>query len=348
MTSDKVQGYFFIPRIGTDYGQGFMGLRTLVAGVAHICTATCPYHDLCGHPDKVCDMDRECPVYKGKDVYHSLSNSNEIEITSFIEGDAKYPAYSAFTYYMMDARDSMPPASKSKFWESVAFTNFLQFFLDDDNIDSIPVETLDGAYPAFVQVCRELKPQIIYVWNPILRDCLMRHSRDFRYIGQTDMRHQLSVYVFAPAEDGVADGELRKLKYHFGIKPLKHRDSWYRSLVKEHLGRSIIVNGSDSSDKYVTTVNQLASYLKSCVDDGWLGAMEDSLFFRDAGETRWTTVHIGCFIKSMKDRFHLGLGANDGLARMFNQKGLDKYSNDPNRLKHQDRLLQLILDGTLV
>lgn len=77
MISDKGHGYFFIPRKGADYGQGFMGLRTLVTGVAHICTVSCPYHDLCGHPDKVRDMDRECPLCKGKDGYR-WRDSNDL------------------------------------------------------------------------------------------------------------------------------------------------------------------------------------------------------------------------------------------------------------------------------
>lgn len=339
-------GYFFRPWKGAQYEKGWKGLRTLVVGVAHICTLSCPHHVKCGNPGTVKDMDRRCPVYDGKDEYYSLSNSNDIEIQSFIDGEARYPAYSAFTYYMTKKRDTLPSETKAEFWNSVAFTNFLQYFLDNDELDcleKVPVQTISGAFHAFCQVCEGLKPQVIFAWNPKVCEWLKSQAGTFRYIGQADMAFQLSVYVFAPASGGMEGNNLRKLRYDLGIKSEFHRYKWYKKLVEKHLGEYIrtgSISGSTDRDDKDSMIQKAATILEQCAGDGSLGATEKSLYFRNSDEYIWTTTHIGWFIMMLKQECGLGKGANKGLFAIFNNAEMFKYSSDDRKFKKDDKLFK--------
>ena len=77
-------------------------------------------------------MDYKCPKYKDAPFYEKaedqlcLHNSNIIEISSYCEDEARYPAYSVFTHDMTKLQDGITSQQKYDFWESVAFTNFFQ------------------------------------------------------------------------------------------------------------------------------------------------------------------------------------------------------------------------------
>lgn len=317
--------YFFEPRKGVDYEKGYEGLRTLIVGVAHICTHVCPFHALCKSPVSIRKMDRECPLYRDRDSYYRLSNSNEIEICSFIDGDAHYPAYSAFTYYMLNARDVLTSEDKSRLWESVAFTNYLQVYLDNDELAGISDSMSEGAYDSFLEAVQELKPNVIYAWNPLVRDSLKCHPEMFRYLGQADMSFQLSVYVFVPVEGGPGRNELRKLRYSRGISSCVHRDKWYKDLVSRNLGCTI-------DDPYrKNTVKSIAQLFKDWVESGLLGASENDLYFRNSGNFKWTTCHIAYFVRWIKDKYSLGRGANEGFVCIFNEPDIPKYSISPKK-----------------
>lgn len=51
-------------------------------------------------------MDAACPCYVGKEDqnYYKLSNSDTIEVDSYLEG-FPYPSFDAFTYLMLNKRD---------------------------------------------------------------------------------------------------------------------------------------------------------------------------------------------------------------------------------------------------
>jgi len=102
----QIRNYFFVPRIGEKYHEGFNGIRTLVVGAYHICYENCPFKDLCCDVDTIKEMDYKCPKYKDAPFHEKaedqlcLHNSNIIEINSYCEDEACYPAYSVFTHDM--------------------------------------------------------------------------------------------------------------------------------------------------------------------------------------------------------------------------------------------------------
>ena len=204
-------GSFFIPYKGPHYQNGFLGSRVLVVGAHHYCPFECQNKAECMVDSQ--PFDRSCPVFlkniekfgeEYKD-YYTLSNDNEVEIDSYVDG-APYPAYSAFTKYMLGIPDYLTKEQKGEFWDSVAFYQYTQHYLPDGFTPSYKdeKELFDEDYPAFVDAINELQPEVVFVWNPAVRDCILAHEEKsdtplLIYKGKTDMQ-ALSVYVFVGRE----------------------------------------------------------------------------------------------------------------------------------------------------
>lgn len=172
--------YFFKPRVGKDYQDGFMGLRTLVLGAYHYCWYDkCRYFKECVTEGRVADYGTVCPEYDQMSdrEYYRLSNSNVIEIDSYLEG-GHYPAYSSFTHRMLGKKSFLGSEARASFWERVAFYNWIQHCLpgpvEDFSYDRWePVFMQDR--PSFEDVLRELRPHAVLVWTEPLRQFLDRH-----------------------------------------------------------------------------------------------------------------------------------------------------------------------------
>ena len=189
--------YFFKPRIGEHYAEGFDGYRTLVVGVHLMCEEEeCLYSMLCQSPLFIAGMDNRCPCYeqhrKGPLAdYYRLSNCNAIELETYIYNDGKSPSFSAFTKYLLKEPGYVSPERKKELWDRLAFCNYLQSFRPDSNTPSYSgnQELYDNCLPAFKTILRELNPQRLYVWNDELCECLNNHSiKGLDYYGATDMQ----------------------------------------------------------------------------------------------------------------------------------------------------------------
>lgn len=183
----KSKHYFFAPRIGEKYHKGLNGVRTLVLGAYHICYENCQFKDLCCDVDTITQMDFKCPIYSDAPVYEKeedkfcLHNSNIIEINSYCENEARYPAYSVFTHDMTKLQDGISAQQKYDFWESVAFTNFYQCYCPSDLFpEEIDVEkTNKNAIKAFKEILEELKPQQVYVWTKHISEVIDKNLQKF-------------------------------------------------------------------------------------------------------------------------------------------------------------------------
>lgn len=171
---------FFTPRTGPAYQDGFMGQRTLVLGAYHYCWYDkCRYYDECVRQGRTAEYDRRCPVYEDKPEkdYYCLSNSNVIEIDSYIEG-GHYPTYDAFTHKMSGIKKYVGSGVRAAFWDKVAFYNWIQHYLPEPQEDFQYRQWEDvflRDLPAFEEVLRELRPQVVLVWTDTLREFLDRH-----------------------------------------------------------------------------------------------------------------------------------------------------------------------------
>lgn len=170
---------FFTPRTGPAYREGFMGQRTLVLGAYHYCWYDkCRYYDECVRQGRTAEYDRRCPVYEDKPDrnYYCLSNSNVIEIDSYIEG-GHYPTYDAFTHKMSGIKKYVGPGIRAAFWDKVAFYNWIQHYLPEPQEDFQYwqwEEVFLRDLPAFEEVLRKLRPQVVLVWTDTLREFLDR------------------------------------------------------------------------------------------------------------------------------------------------------------------------------
>ena len=159
-------------------------MKTMVLGAYHFCweydaqKAACSYYDQCVRAGRSRDFDELCPIYKDRldlyDGYYRISNSNIIEVDSFLEG-ARYPSYVDFTRFMLESSGHLLTAEdKSSLWESVAFYNYIQHFLPEavEFTYAGHKESMDADFAAFSQALYELKPALIYIWTDAVKDAV--------------------------------------------------------------------------------------------------------------------------------------------------------------------------------
>lgn len=333
--------YFFEPWIGENYEEGFMGVRTLVVGVCHSCTCQCEFREQCSTAEGIWEHDSKCPNYskhEDKD-YYRLRNSNLIEITSFIDGDADYPTYKLFTYYMLKCAGDLSSEKKREVWDHVAFTNFLQFFHGDK--DSLPTEPAlyEKSYPAFYEIMEKTRPEVVYVWNDEIKESLKGHKEDLTYLGKANLPFGLSLYIFLPRDSKLKGTRLGRLRYRLGIQPEKHRIGWYRNLLMKHLDKSIFEQESDKGK----TIEHLANKLMDLVDDGVLGATEDNLYFRDTDQHSWSSQLKGFFLVTVRKAYStFGRGFNPGIEAIFGER-LSTNRRNPDKLHGREAKMAQII-----
>lgn len=164
---------FFKPRYDKEkYEKGYKGYRMLILGVFHVCRTECKFREDCFK--NTAKYDRECPVYKGREEYYSLSNSNEIEVESYLEECDSHYSYSYITKYFFRTNKSVPEDKKRDFWDSIAFTNFLQnMHMSYTTLEYKKNKKIfNNNIPAFMTLLDELQPEVIYVIDKAVKDCL--------------------------------------------------------------------------------------------------------------------------------------------------------------------------------
>lgn len=202
----KEYNYFFSPRVVKDsYEAGWEGYRTLVLGVFHVCSLECVHKDKClSHSS---DFDYSCPVYAGREDYFRLSNSNEIEIESYLEDAAKYPTYNNISKYLLRTNQHPPGKRLRNLWDHIAFTNFLQDFQCDKSTLSYKrlKKRFDNDLPAFMDVLTGYEPEVIYVFDTAVADCLKANINSIpglAYLDE-DQYWPLPVYRFLYNEQSI-------------------------------------------------------------------------------------------------------------------------------------------------
>lgn len=206
--------YFFKPRIGKYYQDGFQGLKTLVLGAYPYCWyQSCPYWQQCVAEERPYDYETLCPLYADKTdrAYYRLSNSNTIEIDAYIEGE-HYPAYDAFTHKMLGEKTPLGPLSRAFFWDRVAFYNWIQHYLPGPQ-EVFGYDTWKAALEkdaaAWDELLNELQPDIVYVWTDAVRQFLdhyygpLSSKRILVCLGQVEME-SLEVWCYGVVgQDGL-------------------------------------------------------------------------------------------------------------------------------------------------
>lgn len=328
-----MQKYFFKPRVGQNYWKGIGGLRVLIVG-SHF---RCPYSN-CVHLKKECassstifEMDQKCPCYLDKEdqEYYRLSNSDTIEVNSYLEGFS-YQAFSAFTYLMLNKRDHLTDQEKSEFWEQVAFTNYIQHYWPDGSSPKYfeNKALYDTDHEAFAQVVDELKPHLIFVWNEAIRDCLIANS-NLTYFGKVDIP-VLSVYLFLNYEAGTEINGKKEsfLQRQYHIIPGKVTKGWIESLFNEYFNspnaielfglktieeRSASGMGVRQGVGRTPKIKDVASLFKQLVTRKILVRAGDRIVFGNGIMNN----HKETFMRYLKQTFNVPKYTNGCMSRMF-------------------------------
>ena len=323
--------YFFTPRVGKDYEKGFHGIKTLILG-SHF---YCPYTD-CSHLKEECassntiwSMDAACPCYVRKEDqnYYKLSNSDTIEVDSYLEG-FPYPSFDAFTYLMLNKRDYLSEDEKLLFWNQVAFTNYIQHYWP--NGYTPPYEDneslFDADYEAFNEVLTELRPQIVIVWNKAIKDCLLSNG-DLQFVGMINIPI-ISTYMFIyeGAEPELSQRQLERLKKEYNIISEKIETKWLRELLIESFNDPHAVEAFKQKIEYVkciqggrsdSNIDNIVTLLKRCATQKLIIRMGNKLNF-GPGLSR---VHKEIFLRFIKESFDAPLkGTNEAFSKMFDYK----------------------------
>ena len=174
----KQHTYFMHPRvIMSSYLKGWKGHRTMVLGASLPCSLQdCPMKEACMRNSR--DFDKACFWYRqfpDRDDLR-LSNSNVIEVDSFIEGNSAH-YFSDFTKFMIGKMDEIPLELRGDFWDSIAFYNYDQniHFTLNDNDSADHAHDTEENFAAFMEALEELNPEVIYVWFTQVRDILVKH-----------------------------------------------------------------------------------------------------------------------------------------------------------------------------
>lgn len=171
---------FFKPYVGTLYSSGLIdNKKVLILGASHYCTHSpnsknnskkfdCPVWEDCTSKKKRDSSiyDLCCPYYIVNGWYDkypniSLRNSAAIEINNYLENEEEYPTYNNFTRFLIDIYNLPNP---QYVWERVAFVNYVQFFLPDQDTPDL-TETDIPFFEVFLEYFDELNPDIVIIWG---------------------------------------------------------------------------------------------------------------------------------------------------------------------------------------
>lgn len=169
----------------------------MVVGAYVPCNVTCEFREACAADSSPFDM--KCPCYKDFDkTYHKLSNSNQIEVDSYLEGEMA-PVYSSFTRYVLNRNNAVGFDLRNDFWNHIAFYNYHQAIktMDFLGVEELEVPDSDTNFFAFKEVLETYKPEVIYVWFDTV--CRILRSRQIPGLQEIDRvdANGTTVYRFA-------------------------------------------------------------------------------------------------------------------------------------------------------
>lgn len=180
MKEQNKMSRFFTPYIGKDYQKGILNKKILVLGTSFYCDkCSCKYFKECTDRTKKdsSEFDLLCPENSKYNInLHDQPNHN------INDGHNTYNNFaSAFNEYLN--KDEI-------FWDKVAFTNYIQFFLPTNETERSDLSERD--FNAFYETIKELQPNIVIIWGCIINT---RLKEDNPYITDKEKLSSTEHYI---------------------------------------------------------------------------------------------------------------------------------------------------------
>lgn len=181
----KTPKYLFNPRITKEWKEG----GTLVVGINHWCI------------QKGCEYYEDCVLNSNSKKYDKLCRWAVSEVDDSTPYDLRYTTYEAFNCYFGDflgyesfkefllyitgTQDCMEPDEQKKYWNHLAFYNYIQHFTKMSlthtsmyGVEEALSKNEDDDFKAFLDVLHDLKPRLVIVWHKDIKNLLLRKIKE--------------------------------------------------------------------------------------------------------------------------------------------------------------------------
>ena len=181
----KSPKYLFNPRITEEWKEG----GTLVVGINHWCI------------QKGCEYYEDCVLNSNSKKYDKLCRWAVSEVDDSTPYDLRYTTYEAFNCYFGDflgyesfkefllyitgTQDCMEPDEQKKYWNHLAFYNYIQHFTKMSlthtsmyGVEEALSKKEDDDFKAFLDVLHDLKPKLVIVWHKDIKNLLLRKIKE--------------------------------------------------------------------------------------------------------------------------------------------------------------------------
>lgn len=181
----KTPKYLFNPRITEEWKEG----GTLVVGINHWCI------------QKGCEYYEDCVLNSNSKKYDKLCRWAVSEVDDSTPYDLRYTTYEAFNCYFGDflgyesfkefllyitgTQDCMEPDEQKKYWNHLAFYNYIQHFTKMSlthtsmyGVEEALSKNEDDDFKAFLDVLHDLKPRLVIVWHKDIKNLLLRKIKE--------------------------------------------------------------------------------------------------------------------------------------------------------------------------
>lgn len=181
----KTPKYLFNPRITEEWKEW----GTLVVGINHWCI------------QKGCEYYEDCVLNSNSKKYDKLCRWAVSEVDDSTPYDLRYTTYEAFNCYFGDflgyesfkefllyitgTQDCMEPDEQKKYWNHLAFYNYIQHFTKMSlthtsmyGVEEALSKKEDDDFKAFLDVLHDLKPKLVIVWHKDIKNLLLRKIQE--------------------------------------------------------------------------------------------------------------------------------------------------------------------------
>ena len=156
---------------------------------------------------------------------------------SYLEQVHSHYSYGYITKYFYKTNKTVPEAQKREFWDSIAFTNFLQnMHMSYTTLEyEKNKEMFDNNIPAFKTLLDELQPEVIYVIDKAVKDCLCANKiNGLEYVDCYEDWH-VPVYRFTYQLKSIADPQdiFKEIECKLAEANEKVKGNIYSELLKK-------------------------------------------------------------------------------------------------------------------